>query len=97
MALVKKPTCQCRRHKRLGPDPWEAPLEEGVETHSSFLAWRIPMDRGAQQATVHEVTTVVHDWSALAHTHIVDHACLLIFQTKHILLMITEGFLLNLY
>ena len=55
------------------------------------------MDRGAQQATVHEVTTVVHDWSALAHTHIVDHACLLIFQTKHILLMITEGFLLNLY
>ena len=26
---------------------WEDPLEEGVVTHSSILAWRIPMDRGA--------------------------------------------------
>ena len=25
---------------------WEDPLEEGMETHSSILAWRIPMDRG---------------------------------------------------
>ena len=25
---------------------WEDPLEEGVATHSSSLAWRIPMDRG---------------------------------------------------
>ena len=23
---------------------WENPLEEGMETHSSILAWRIPMD-----------------------------------------------------
>ena len=35
---------------------WEDPLEEGMATHSSILAWRIPMDRGAWQATVHEVT-----------------------------------------
>ena len=33
----------------------EDPLEEGMATHSSILAWRIPMDRGAWQATVHEV------------------------------------------
>ena len=26
---------------------WENPLEEGMATHSSILAWRIPMDRGA--------------------------------------------------
>ena len=26
---------------------WEDPLEEGMATHSSVLAWRIPMDRGA--------------------------------------------------
>ena len=32
---------------------WEYPLEEGMVTHSSILAWRIPMDRGAWQATVH--------------------------------------------
>ena len=35
---------------------WEDPLEEGMATHSSFLAWRIPMDRGAWWATVHGVT-----------------------------------------
>ena len=35
---------------------WEDPLEEDVATPSSILAWRIPMDRGAWQATVHGVT-----------------------------------------
>ena len=30
----------------------EDPLEKGQATHSSILAWRIPMDRGAWQATV---------------------------------------------
>ena len=32
---------------------WEDPLEEGMATHSSIVAWRIPMDRGAWRATVH--------------------------------------------
>ena len=36
---------------------WEDPLEEGMATHSSILAWRIPKDRGACWATVHGVTT----------------------------------------
>ena len=35
---------------------WEDPLEEGMATQSSILAWRIPMDRGVWQATIHEVT-----------------------------------------
>ena len=35
---------------------WEDPLEEGMATHSSVLAWRIPIDRRAWQATVHGVT-----------------------------------------
>ena len=35
---------------------WEDPLEEGMATHSSILAWRTPMDKGAWQATVHGVT-----------------------------------------
>ena len=34
---------------------WEDPLEEGMATDSNILAWRIPMDRGAWQATVHGV------------------------------------------
>ena len=25
---------------------WEDALEEGITTHSSVLAWRIPMDKG---------------------------------------------------
>ena len=35
---------------------WEDLLEEGVATTlSGILAWRIPRDRGAWQATVHGV------------------------------------------
>ena len=34
----------------------EDPLEKGVATHSSILAWRInPMEKGAWQATDHGV------------------------------------------
>ena len=35
---------------------WEDPLEEGMATHSSVLAWRTPMDRGTWQATVPRVS-----------------------------------------
>ena len=35
---------------------WEDSLEEGMATHSSILAWKIPMGRGAWRATVHGVT-----------------------------------------
>ena len=31
---------------------WEDTLEQGMATHSSILAWRIPMDRGAWRATI---------------------------------------------
>ena len=34
----------------------EDPLQEGMATHSNILAWRIPMDRGAWQTSVHGVT-----------------------------------------
>ena len=36
---------------------WEDPLEEGMATHSSALAWKIPWTEGTGgQATVHRVT-----------------------------------------
>ena len=38
---------------------WEDPLEEGMATHSSVLAWRTPMDSGGWQATVHEVAKIL--------------------------------------
>ena len=41
---------------RVQPLGWEYPLEEGTATHSSILAWRIPMDRGAWWTVVHGVT-----------------------------------------
>ena len=31
-------------------------LEKGMATHSSILAWKIPMDRGAWWVTVNGVT-----------------------------------------
>ena len=34
----------------------QAPLEEGMATHSGILAWRICMDRGAWWAMAHGVT-----------------------------------------
>ena len=46
------PRIQDSRVQSLG---WEDLLEEGMATHSSILAWRIPVDRGAWRATVHGV------------------------------------------
>ena len=34
---------------------WKDLLEEGMETHSSILALRIPMDKGALWVTLHGV------------------------------------------
>ena len=42
---------------------WEDPLEESMATHSSILAWRIPMDRGAWRTMVHQVTK---SWTRLS-------------------------------
>ena len=42
---------------------WEDRLEEGMATHSSILAWRIPMDREAWWATVHGVAK---SWTRLS-------------------------------
>jgi len=46
---------------RIRPQGEEDPLEKKMATHSSILAWRIPLTRGAWQATVHGVTRVGHD------------------------------------
>ena len=58
--MVKEPACQCRKQKRcevqsLGQ---EDPLEEGMATHSSILAWRIPWTeepRGPQSMGLYSV------------------------------------------
>ena len=35
---------------------WDDPLEEGMATHSSILAWGLPIDRGEGRVAVHGVT-----------------------------------------
>ena len=50
----------------------ENPVEEGRATHSSILAWRIPMDKGAWRAVVHRVAnswTRLNQLSMSTHTH----------------------------
>ena len=42
---------------------WEDPLEKGMATHSSILAWRIPVDRGAWRVRQRmESERVRHNW-----------------------------------
>ena len=58
--MVKNlPAMQETRVQSLGQ---EDPLEKGMATHSSILAWRIPR-RGAWWATVHGVTK---SWTRLS-------------------------------
>ena len=48
--LVKNPPAMQESWVRsLG---WEDPMEEGMATQSSILAWRIPKDRGVLRAAV---------------------------------------------
>ena len=47
---------------------WKDPLEKGLATCSSILAWRIFMDRGDWQAIVHGVANHLTQLSN-EHTH----------------------------
>ena len=55
------PAMQETQEMRVQSLGWENCLEEGMATHSSVFAWRIPMDRGAWWATVHGSKRVGHD------------------------------------
>ena len=83
-ASGKEPTCQCRRHK----ETWvqsldqEDPLEEGMITHSSILAWRTPCTEkpGGLQST--GLQRVWHLWSDLACTRTKSNTALLLMKTE---------------
>ena len=58
--MKKKQTNKQKKHlamqeMQVGSLGWEYSLEEGIATHSSILAWRIPMDRRVCWAMVHTV------------------------------------------
>ena len=63
--VKRLPTMQETRVRSLGR---EDPLEKEMATHSSILAWRIPIDRGAWWAAVHGVAGNQTQFS-YTHTH----------------------------
>ena len=48
---------------------WEDPLEEGMATHSSILAWRIPWTEEPGGLLSKGLQRVGHDWSDLTFVH----------------------------
>ena len=76
------PAMQKTQVRSLG---WEDPLEKVMATHSSILAWRIPMDRGAWRVTVHGVAeSDTAEVTEHIHTHMLN-PCVQIFLGHRIL------------
>ena len=67
----KEPTCQFRRCKRCRFNSWvrKIPLEEGTETHSSNLAWKIQWTEEPGRLQSIGWQRIGHDWSHLAPKH----------------------------
>ena len=84
----KEPTCQYSRHMRWGVQSlaWEDPLEEGMATLSSPLAWRIAWteEPGGLQSMGSQ--RVGYDWSNLACVHIFDYNVKYTFNNSDLLL-----------
>ena len=70
-ASGKEPACQSRRHKTRGFRGQEDPLKEGMEAHSSILAWRIPEEPGGLPSIGPQ--RVRQDCSDLAHIEHIRH------------------------
>ena len=59
---------------------WEDPLEKGMATHPSILAWRIPMDREAWQMGYNGVAKSRTPWTTLT----------LVYLTLFIIIIVKE-------
>ena len=84
-ASGNEPICQCRRRKdapvqSLG---WEDPLEEGMATHSTVLAWRILWTEGPGELQTMGLQRVGHEWVTKHSTQHVSNVCG--FQPSYIL------------
>ena len=66
---------------------WDDPLEDGMATHSSILAWRVPMERGAWWATVHGVTKTQTGLSDLAQHSVHLHPKCILFKKSYLHIM----------
>ena len=57
---------------------WEDPLEEGMATHSSILAWELTWtEELGKLQSVRKESDVTERWSAHTHTH--THIVLIIY------------------
>ena len=83
-ASGKEPTCSGRRHETRGFNPWVGKIPgEGHGHPLSIVVWRIPLDRGAWQATVH---TGTKSWTWLKqlsrHTHNLEISLQILFNDQ---------------
>ena len=62
---------------------WEGPLEEGMTTHSSTLAWRIPWTEEAGGLPSIGSSTIRHDWRHLARMHSLHLRLLLVISRNY--------------
>ena len=77
-AIGKEPACQCSEIRDMGLIPGLGyPLEEGMATYSSILAWRIPWMEEPGRLQSIRPHRVKHSWSDLACMYI---DCLILFS-----------------
>ena len=65
--VVKTPPANAGDETRVQSLGWEDPLEEGMVTHSSVLAWRIPWTEELGRLQPIASQRVGHDWSDSMH------------------------------
>ena len=70
---------------------WEDPLEEGMATHSSIPAWRIPHGQRSLALQSMGFQRVGHGWATKTHTHTHTHthSSILVRFKKEVLLLTT--------
>ena len=73
----------CRIYRFLGR---EDPLEEGMATHSSVLAWRIPWTEEPGGLQSMESQSLRHDWVTNTHTHAPGYPYILMEKESSIFL-----------
>ena len=64
-------------------------LEEGMEIHSSILAWRIPWTEEPGGLRSIESQRVRHDWSDFFSTHAFMHSYVCVFFPPHVMILTT--------
>ena len=94
--VVKNPPANAGDIRDTGSTPGSGRSpEEGMATHPSILAWRIPMDGRAWQAIVHRVTK---SWTWLkwlsTHTHNISYVYLIVHYIPRTYLTIGSLYLL---